>query len=644
MLFLLGQGCELGTRVEVVRDVGPHLLGDDAGISIGDDAGTSVGDDAGTSVGDDVGTSIGDDVGTAGGPDIGTSGVSDVGSDPVPDAGVDPCQSVDCSGHGSCVAAGSLARCECDDDYAPAGLSCVLDTVAPSVPANLVAEYVSATQTDLRWEPSMDNGRVALYRVFRREDGAVNFAVLDTSERPLYQDRSVTVGQKYAYVVSAVDGAQNESGRSNEAAVPEHGGLSGTIRDSDGPIAGLAVFVYGGPCFEREVAQTTTNGGGEYVFGMLPASDVYILAYPASSTLNYLNTWWTSAPAGTRDCRSATAVTIVPGQTNANHDFLLEKGVTVTGKVSFNGAPVASPPWVQVRTGDCQAPAWDGSPPVFDAQGQYTVRRVPAGTIYFAVIPPAASVYEEQWWNGGSGTTDCAAAQGMTVVPGQTVTDIDFALREKNTSTEASVSGRVTYQGNPVSGLKMIAYGSSCGSGFLNAEADTDANGDYTITGIAVTQVYVKACPTCRATFTQPDSWWDGTTGSGDCTAGIPIALAMGQTRSGIDFTLQAPGTISGRVVLDGVGVSGVLVHAYQKQCDVNYLRGTSTASDGQYTITRLPAGSAYVRTSAKNQPSFSFTDEWYDGGQSTASCLAATPVTISAGQDTAGVDIHVEQ
>lgn len=42
-----------------------------------------------------------------------------------PDAAADPCAGQTCSGHGSCVASGSIASCRCDSGYEPSGLTCV---------------------------------------------------------------------------------------------------------------------------------------------------------------------------------------------------------------------------------------------------------------------------------------------------------------------------------------------------------------------------------------------------------------------------------------------------------------------------------------------------------------------------------------
>jgi chitodextrinase len=85
------------------------------------------------------------------------------------------------------------------------------DTIPPSVPGNLTATAVSASQIDLSWSASTDNVGVALYRIYR--DGAL----MDSTSSTTYSDSGLSSATQYCYTVTAVDGAGNESGHSNQA-------------------------------------------------------------------------------------------------------------------------------------------------------------------------------------------------------------------------------------------------------------------------------------------------------------------------------------------------------------------------------------------------------------------------------------------
>lgn len=80
-----------------------------------------------------------------------------------------------------------------------------LDQTAPSVPTGLAATPISETRIDLDWDDSTDNVGVDHYRIFK---DAVFLANSATSS---YSATGLTAGTTYAFRVSAVDAAGNES-------------------------------------------------------------------------------------------------------------------------------------------------------------------------------------------------------------------------------------------------------------------------------------------------------------------------------------------------------------------------------------------------------------------------------------------------
>jgi chitodextrinase len=75
----------------------------------------------------------------------------------------------------------------------------------PSIPGNLAAKAISATQINLNWDESTDDEAVAGYRIFR--DGTE----IETSTIPSYEDIGLDPSTLYSYAVSAFDSAGNES-------------------------------------------------------------------------------------------------------------------------------------------------------------------------------------------------------------------------------------------------------------------------------------------------------------------------------------------------------------------------------------------------------------------------------------------------
>ena len=95
----------------------------------------------------------------------------------------------------------------------------------------------------------------------------------------------------------------------------------------------------------------------------------------------------------------------------------------------------------------------------------------------------------------------------------------------------------------------------------------------------------------------------------------------------GVDASLARAGSISG-VVTDASGAPIVGMYVYVTPA----YRGATTAADGTYRITGLPAGSYQVRFNGTNED----VGEWFDDVAAQAS---ATNVVVAAGQAVTGVD-----
>ncbi len=93
------------------------------------------------------------------------------------------------------------------------------DTQAPSVPAGLTANAVSATQVNLAWQASTDNVGVTGYTIYR------NNAVMTTvsGSTLTYSDNTVQPSTTYSYTVDAFDAAGNHSAQSAAVSVTTPG-------------------------------------------------------------------------------------------------------------------------------------------------------------------------------------------------------------------------------------------------------------------------------------------------------------------------------------------------------------------------------------------------------------------------------------
>jgi N-acetylmuramoyl-L-alanine amidase len=83
-----------------------------------------------------------------------------------------------------------------------------VDAATPSVPADVAAASVSASQIDLKWAPSTDDGGVVAYRVSR------NGAEIALTSGTTFTDVGLAVGTSYNYTIAARDAKGNWSAES----------------------------------------------------------------------------------------------------------------------------------------------------------------------------------------------------------------------------------------------------------------------------------------------------------------------------------------------------------------------------------------------------------------------------------------------
>ncbi|HSX44503.1 MAG TPA: Ig-like domain-containing protein [Candidatus Saccharimonadales bacterium] len=132
-----------------------------------------------------------------------------------------------------------------DIDFTPitgdpqiAGIEIVpADSSAPTMPTNLAAKAVSASQINLSWDVDPINAGVVAYRIFR--NGSTDYeevpSVPDANGQMTWGDTGLTPNTTYTYVVQAVDGSGNVSPVSDSASATtlktstRVGNITGTV-------------------------------------------------------------------------------------------------------------------------------------------------------------------------------------------------------------------------------------------------------------------------------------------------------------------------------------------------------------------------------------------------------------------------------
>jgi hypothetical protein len=122
-----------------------------------------------------------------------------------------------------------------------------------------------------------------------------------------------------------------------------------------------------------------------------------------------------------------------------------------------------------------------------------------------------------------------------------------------------------------------------------------------------------------------------------------PVTVTLGETRTGINAALARGGAISGTVTEAGGAQHGLAnVEVQVSSESAQALEGATTAADGSYSVTGLPAGTDYwvcFYTAGATGGSSDETGYVEQCWQNQPTSRTPTPVTVILGVPTTGID-----
>ncbi|HWT02707.1 MAG TPA: Calx-beta domain-containing protein [Pyrinomonadaceae bacterium] len=196
-------------------------------------------------------------------------------------------------------------------------------------------------------------------------------------------------------------------------------------------------------------------------------------------------------------------------------------------------------------------------------------------------------------------------ASGATVADGQGVGTIT------NNDRTFSISGRIVVGATPLGGAAVTLRGSKA------AATTTDADGNYTFTGLAPGGNYIVTPSKTHYTFTPPTRTFTN--------------LSADQVNQNFAATLKTY-TVGGTVKLGTAGLAGVTVKVTSTSPAGFAPRTFTTTSTGAYSFANLPAGRTYVVTPTKLNYQFTPAARTYSnlGANQPAANFAAALKTYS--------------
>lgn len=415
------------------------------------------------------------------------------------------------------------------------------------------------------------------------------------------------------------------------------GRITGRVTDAatlQGIGASILLFDAAGDFF----SVGSTQFGGHYELPGLPDGTYFVTA----SDFEYLGELYDDlpCPGGFPPACDLTTGTPVPAQVDvvtSDIDFALERLGSIRGTVT--DAATGEP----VRFQSVAAYDANGFSHTFastDSLGRYELFPLEPGD-YFVVARSDqhfAELYDDlPCPDGPPAGCDPTTGTAVPIAVGSEVSGIDFALAPKG-----AIEGRVTDAGNglPVSFGSVEVWSSA---GELAASASIGDFGEYRVGGLDAGTYFVTCTP-----FDYAGELYDDLPCALGCdpTTGTPVAVTTGATTPGIDFELEHPGKLSGRITESETGAPAfnlvvLLFDAEGQFFDSQFV----SSSDGSYEFQRVPEGTWYVI--ADGLPDHE--TELYDdlpcpsGPPSGCDPTAGTPVAVANGAETAGIDFALD-
>jgi len=301
--------------------------------------------------------------------------------------------------------------------------------------------------------------------------------------------------------------------------------ISGTVFNADGT-AGITDTSIRVGVFSSDQAAcddtsyingTSINADGTFSIGGLPEGDYYL--HTDTGQTNYISEWYAGANCST-NCADAQTVHVTTNVDNGGKNFQLAEGVSVSGTLFKEGTtppePLTGVTNLKVRpyTGDPCGEMVDMSGGLVDpATGQFTINGLEPGVnYYFRNESSGETRYVSEWYDGNHGSsTDCVAANPITIDQGSTATGIDFYL-----SQGVYIQGTI-YQEDGTTPITDTAFevlvfkGDTCESAQLVGfgESDQAPTGLYKTEAVDAGNYYLKITEASQTPAYEAEWWKD---------------------------------------------------------------------------------------------------------------------------------------
>jgi 5-hydroxyisourate hydrolase-like protein (transthyretin family) len=469
--------------------------------------------------------------------------------------------------------------------------------------------YYPTTRSDGTY--ALDGLPTGTYDVFFSPGSGQNYVYQyypNKSNAAAAQPVTVTAGQATSHI---------------DASLATGATLSGTVTDAvtHAPVSNATVYVdtLGGNYPDHLFTnQATTDSHGHWsVIGL--ATGTYQVQFAAYGT-NYASQYYNDVTG--QD--PATPISIAQGTPRTGIDAALTTGGQISGTVT-NG--ITNKPAAGVSVFAFDEGGNEISNTTTGSAGNYTLTGLTQSASYRVEFYPAsgsslaAAVYK-------TGAT-LETATPVAVTEGQTTTGIDETL-----GAGGSISGTVTdaATGYPIGSVFVQLTDDNGNLLFGNQSGrNTETDGSYSFTNLPPGSYKVEFSSAGPLGF----QFWHG---ASTLATANSVTVTAGQNTANIDAALTQGGTLAGRVTDAATGAGAADVDVDVVDGKGNFLAFGVTDANGNYKIPGVAPGSFYVEFFPRfGGPQANCPAQFYGGA---ATLAGSTPVTITAGNTTAGIDI----
>ncbi len=394
------------------------------------------------------------------------------------------------------------------------------------------------------------------------------------------------------------------------------GTISGHVYKTDGitPVAGAQVYASSNGVGDSYYGHGTSGGDGSYVITGLISGNYKVQASASGYLSEYYNNVY--------DSNSAASIIIVVLNNTPDINFTLDKGGSISGHVykSDGITPIAnaSVSVFLVVSGQGTSVAGTGT----GVDGSFTITNLYSGSYK---VQASASGYLTKYYNN---VYDSSAATSVSVTAPNTTSDINFLM-----DTGGSISGYIFQSDGIVPIANASIYAESVGGSYHSeGNATSVPDGSYTITGLYPGNYRVRSWASSFLAEYYKDVY--------DLNAFTSVSVNAPNKTSGINFTLDKGGTVSGHVYkADGITpVVNASIVAYPIGNNLGYSSYGSSLSgaDGSYNVAGLYTGSYRISAQASGYITEYYRDS-YDPDK-------ATSVNVTAPDNTSGIDFTLDK